>query len=320
MRIPPHILRKNRVTLTTVAELIFVVISTCITIAGDLTGMEGPRSPWRVATGDAALNSCWERTPMSTVPESSARSHVVIPARAASTRLPRKLLLRDTGHSILEHTYLAAQQARRPWGICVAAADQDIAEDVARFGGSWQPTDPDAPSGTDRVAEVARQLRETEIIVNVQGDEPEIDPAQIDQVIQLLETNPQAVISTLATPIRDKQQLEDPACVKVVFDHAGRALYFSRSPIPHVREWEDCHLHRDPPIFFQHLGIYAYRRDFLLEFSQLPKSHMEQVEKLEQLRVLDAGYSIQVGVTDHVSRGIDTLADYQAFVRRTLKC
>ena len=245
-------------------------------------------------------------------------SYVVIPARLASSRLPRKLLLKETGKSLLQHTYEAASQAERPVGICVAAADQEIADEVRYFEGEVIMTDPQAASGTDRVAEVAQQLVNVDIIVNVQGDEPELHGACIDQVIDLLERDSLADIATLATPIRSREQLLDPACTKVVFDGAGRALYFSRSPIPHLRDEEDDMFTREPPLFYQHVGLYAYRRDFLLKLAQLPQGTLEKSENLEQLRALASGYVIAVGVVDQPSIGIDTPNDYRAFVRRTL--
>jgi 3-deoxy-manno-octulosonate cytidylyltransferase (CMP-KDO synthetase) len=159
-------------------------------------------------------------------------------------------------------------------------------------------------------------MEEVEIIVNVQGDEPEISGESIDQVVRLLEENPTEVMSTLATPIRDRAQLEDPACVKVVLDDSGRALYFSRSVVPHAREWNDQLLEAEPAHYLQHLGIYAYRRQFLLELTTLPRSGPEQLENLEQLRVLSSGRSILVGVTSEPSIGIDTPEDYRAFVRK----
>ena len=245
------------------------------------------------------------------------RSCIIIPARLASSRLPRKLLLCETGKSLIQHTYEAASRAKRPLAVCVAADHEQIAAEVQRFGGRVQMTDPAAASGTDRVAEVAAQLADMDIVVNVQGDEPELSGQSIDLAIGLLEENPNAVMSTLATPIRRREQLEDPACVKVVFNPAGRALYFSRSVIPHARQWDDRLLAADPPHFYQHVGLYAYRRDFLLKLAQLPRSDLEKLENLEQLRVLSAGYSIQVGVIDEPTVGIDTPEDYQAFVERT---
>jgi 3-deoxy-manno-octulosonate cytidylyltransferase (CMP-KDO synthetase) len=253
-------------------------------------------------------------------PSGVCRSYVVIPARLASTRLPRKLLLRETGKSVLQHTYEAASRASKPAGICVAADHEEILEEVRGFGGEVHMTSPTAASGTDRVAELARSLPNVDIVVNVQGDEPEVAGESVDLAILLLEENPQAVMSTLATPIRDRQQLNDPACVKVVLDEQGRALYFSRSPIPFAREWDDQLLGSDPPYFYQHIGLYAYRREFLLRLSEMPRSQLEEIECLEQLRVLSAGYSILVGIVDESTSGIDTAEDYRAFVRRALTC
>lgn len=248
----------------------------------------------------------------------NSRSTIVIPARLASTRLPQKLLLRETGKSLIEHTYRAAETASLPQGVLVAADCEEIASVVRAFGGKVQLTSPTCASGSDRVAEVAATLDGIDILVNVQGDEPEIRGESIDLAVRLLEENPSAVMSTLATPIRSRQQLDDPSCVKVVFDNQKRAMYFSRSPIPHARTWNDALLAAEPPVFYQHIGLYAYRRDFLLSLPSLPKCAIEQVESLEQLRVLDAGYSILVGVIDEPTVGIDTPEDYRRFVTRTL--
>lgn len=244
------------------------------------------------------------------------KSYLVIPARLASTRLPRKLLLRETGKSLIQHTYEAARRARRPLGVCVATDHEEIFREVQSFGGQAVMTDPRVPSGTDRVAEVARGLTDVDIIVNMQGDEPELAGESIDLVIKLLEDDRTAVMATLATPIRNRRQWEDPACVKVVFDCRGRALYFSRSPIPCPRQWEDGMFYTDPPKFYQHVGLYAYRRDFLLKLAAMPPSPLERLEKLEQLRVLEAGYSILVGVVDQPTFGIDTAEDYRRFVEK----
>jgi 3-deoxy-manno-octulosonate cytidylyltransferase (CMP-KDO synthetase) len=248
------------------------------------------------------------------------RSIVVIPARLASTRLPQKMLLNKTGKTLIQHTYEAAMKARHPVGVFVATDHADIFHAVNAFGGNAVMTSAAARSGTDRVAEVASPMTDVDVFVNVQGDEPEISAAAIDQVIDLLEQNPKSVMSTLATPIRSKAQLLDPACVKVVFDNQSRALYFSRSPIPHAREWRDDLLTQHPPHFYQHLGIYAYRRDFLLQLARLPASSAEKLESLEQLRVLAAGYSILVGTVVHHGTGIDTWDDYWAFVSRMQNC
>ncbi len=245
-------------------------------------------------------------------------SFVVIPARLASSRLPRKLLLNETGKPLVQHTYEAAIRAARPAGLCVAADHEEIAATVRSFGGEVRMTSPQCASGTDRVAEIARSLDGVDIVVNVQGDEPELAGTSIDRVIELLEENPEMVMSTLATPIRSRAQLNDPACVKVVFDARGTALYFSRSPIPHAREWKDELLTGQLPHFYQHVGLYAYRRDFLLRLATLPRTPLEKLENLEQLRVLESGYRIAVGVVDEPTVGIDTPEDYRAFVRRTL--
>jgi len=244
------------------------------------------------------------------------KSLIVIPARLASTRLPHKLLLRETGKTVLQHTWEQACQATRPAGVVVACDDEELAEEVDRFGGQAIMTSPACASGTDREAEVARAIPDVDVFINVQGDEPEISPYAIDRLVELLAGDPMAVMATLATPIRSRDKLNDPACVKVVFDHAGRALYFSRSPIPHARAWDDQLLADDPPHFFQHLGLYAYRREFLLVLADIPRADCEILESLEQLRVLAAGYSLRVGVIDEPTIGIDTPEDYRAFVKR----
>ena len=245
-------------------------------------------------------------------------SYVVIPARLQSTRLPNKMLLRQTGKTLIQHTYEAALAAKRPMGVCVATEDREIADEVVRFGGQVVLTEPGIGSGTDRVARVAREtaMAGVDIVVNVQGDEPELAGEHIDQVIQTLEETPSAVMATLSTPIRNREQLDDPACVKVVSDRHGRALYFSRSVIPAVRRWDDRLLTDIQPHFYQHIGLYAYRRPFLLELAQLPPTDLEQLEDLEQLRVLEAGHTICVSAIEHAATGIDTEADYSAFVER----
>ena len=243
------------------------------------------------------------------------KSIVIIPARLASTRLPRKLLLHETGKPLIQHTYESACTATLPESVTVACDHKDIFNTVQQFGGTVRMTDPNAPSGTDRIAEVAETFNDADIIVNVQGDEPDIAGASIDLAIQMLANHPGAVMSTLATPIRTRQQLEDPACVKVVFDESYRALYFSRSVIPHPRGGIcDEHFVRTTPLFYQHIGLYAYRRDFLLRLCRLPQCESEKAESLEQLRVLHYGYSIMVGIVSSSSSGIDTLDDYRRFV------
>jgi 3-deoxy-manno-octulosonate cytidylyltransferase (CMP-KDO synthetase) len=239
----------------------------------------------------------------------------VIPARFASTRLPGKPLLSDTGRPLIQHVVEAAQRATRLDRIIVATDDQRIAQAVRAFGGECAMTRSDHPSGTDRVAEVAEGLPEAGIVINLQGDEPEITPQALDLVITLLEQDPDASMATLATPIRSEAVYRDPSCVKVVCSAAGQALYFSRSPVPYHRDGLP-----DPaaatPLAYLHLGLYAYRRDFLLKLATLPPSPLEMTEKLEQLRVLEAGHRIAVGFIDEPSVGIDTPEDYRRFVER----
>lgn len=242
------------------------------------------------------------------------RSVVVIPARLASTRLPRKLLLRDTGRTVLEHTWANARRASRPQDVWIAADDEEIVREARAFGAQVALTSPTHQSGTDRIAELANLLSQYDVFVNVQGDEPDLPPEAIDQVVELLERHPLAGMATMAIPIRSRERLENPACVKVVMDQRGRALYFSRSPIPHPREWRDDLLTADPPLFWQHVGLYAYRREFLMQLVAHQPTRLEQTEKLEQLRVLDHGGTILVGQADFETRGIDTPEDYQAFV------
>jgi 3-deoxy-manno-octulosonate cytidylyltransferase (CMP-KDO synthetase) len=239
------------------------------------------------------------------------RTVIVIPARYASTRLPGKPLLRQTGKYLIQHVHEQASKAKAA-AVVVATDDQRIAEAVRDFGGRAVMTRNDHPSGTDRIAEAARGL-DAEIIVNLQGDEPLIDPASIDLLVELLGRDPKAAVATLATPIESLEQYRDPHCVKVVCDRHGRALYFSRSPIPYVREGRPD-FSRRPALFLQHLGLYAYRRDFLLNYAQLAPEPLEEYEKLEQLRVLAVGAAISVGVVEHAGRGVDTPADYQRFV------
>ncbi len=229
------------------------------------------------------------------------------------------MLLRETGKSLLQHTYEAACQAKRPAGVVIATDHAEIAHEVANFGGDFLMTSPDCQSGTDRVAEVAHRLTQADVFINVQGDEPEISPVSIDRLVALMEHNPAAGMSTLCTPIRTPDQLTNPACVKVVFNARGRALYFSRSSIPFVRDADPTQQFNQPPVYFQHLGLYAYRRDVLLNFATLPASSLEQCEKLEQLRVLQSGNEILIDVVEHASSGIDTVEDYAAFVARRRK-
>jgi 3-deoxy-manno-octulosonate cytidylyltransferase (CMP-KDO synthetase) len=242
------------------------------------------------------------------------RSAIIIPARYASSRLRAKPLLRSTGKYLIQHVYERACQSRRSRLVMIATDDPRIACAVESFGGNVVMTRGDHGSGTDRVAEVARDL-DVDVIVNLQGDEPEIDPAALDLLPDLLARDPHAVMATLAVPIQNMEQWHNPNCVKVIRDESGQALYFSRSPIPYSREGEPNFATR-PATYLQHLGVYAYRREFLLQLSEMPPSPLEKLENLEQLRVLSNGQRICVGVVPFGAVGVDTMEDYKAFVRR----
>jgi 3-deoxy-manno-octulosonate cytidylyltransferase (CMP-KDO synthetase) len=240
------------------------------------------------------------------------KTAIVIPARYASTRLPGKPLLRVTGKYLVQHVYERACLSRASL-VIIATDDPRIKAAVESFGGRVVLTRSDHPSGTDRVAEVARDL-DADVIVNLQGDEPLIHPAALDLLPELLQRDPGAEVATLAVPLTSQAQWRDPNCVKLVRDAQGRALYFSRSPIPFVRDGEPDFRH-EPPCFLQHLGLYAYRRSFLLQLAVSPPEPLEQLEKLEQLRVLALGRRIHVGIIREASRGVDTPEDYDRFVR-----
>jgi 3-deoxy-manno-octulosonate cytidylyltransferase (CMP-KDO synthetase) len=240
------------------------------------------------------------------------KTAIIIPARYASTRLPGKPLLRQTGKYLVQHVYERACQAQRAGTVVVATDDPRIVSAVESFGGNVVRTRRDHLSGTDRVAEVAGQL-DADLILNLQGDEPQIDPAALDLLFELLEKHPESDMATLATPLRTAEQWQSPHCVKVVRDASGRALYFSRSPIPYVRDGQPDFSLR-PARFLLHIGLYAYRRPFLLRLAALPPEPLEQLEKLEQLRVLALGHPIQVGVVEQSDFGVDTYEEYERFV------
>lgn len=239
------------------------------------------------------------------------RTAIVIPARYASTRLPAKALLRETGKYLVQHVYEQALRVRGVQTVIVATDDGRIVSAVESFGGRAVLTLRDHPSGTDRVAEVARSL-DVDIVINLQGDEPLVDPASLELLADLLRNDPLAEMATLAMPIANEETYRNPNCVKVVCGEGNRALYFSRSSIPYVR---DGHPEFGRSTHFRHhLGLYAYRRTALLTLSALPPHPLEQLEKLEQLRALAQGWTIRVGVIAHAGRGVDTSADYERFV------
>lgn len=232
----------------------------------------------------------------------------VIPARYQSSRFPGKMIAPLAGKPLVQHTYERAFQAKHVNDVCVAADDARIADALAEFETRVVMTRPDHPSGTDRIAEVVAEI-DAEIVVNVQGDEPLIDPEVIDDVVAALQADEQAVMSTAAKRITDPALVADPNAVKVVKDRSGRALYFSRAPIPYLRDPNG-----GPPggvEHWYHVGLYAYRRDFLLEYAKMPPSPLEQTEMLEQLRALENGFAIQVVETQHEAIGVDTPDDLE---------
>ena len=234
---------------------------------------------------------------------------VLIPARRASTRLPEKLLLAEHGEPLIATAARRAGEAFGAQSVTVCADDADLVAAARAAGVDAVMTRIDHQSGTDRIAEVALG-RADAIVVNVQGDEPEMDPEHIRLVAGLLERHPWAGMATLSGPGGDPEQ-RNPNNVKVVLGNGDRALYFTRSPAVWDRD-------RGAPSVncYRHLGIYAYRREVLLSYGKLPASRLEQAEKLEQLRALEAGIGIACAVVEHATPGIDVRADYDAFLER----
>jgi len=229
----------------------------------------------------------------------------IIPARYASTRFPGKPLVDIAGKPMIQHVYERTLQASTVKRVIIATDDQRIYDAVIAFGGEAQMTRDDHPSGTDRLAEVAARI-DAELVVNVQGDEPLIDPQMIDAAVAPLVADASIEMGTLCTALTDQAEYASPNVVKVVADRAGFALYFSRSPIPCGR---DLAAGAIPPGAAKHVGLYVYRRDFLLTYPILPETPLEQLEKLEQLRALEHGHRIRVVATDKTSIGVDVPED-----------
>jgi 3-deoxy-manno-octulosonate cytidylyltransferase (CMP-KDO synthetase) len=231
----------------------------------------------------------------------------VIPARFSSSRFPGKVLAQIASKSMLEHVYERASQARYLTSVIVATDDARIADVARNFGARVRMTRADHISGTDRVAEVASS-ENCELVVNIQGDEPLIDPAAIDAAILPMAHDPDIQMATLKKRIEDESEITNPNVVKVVTDRDGDAIYFSRSPIPFVREGTGDQGSSGAG-YFKHVGLYVYRRDFLLGYPELPVGPLEQAERLEQLRALENGYHIRVVETEYESLGVDTQED-----------
>ena len=235
------------------------------------------------------------------------------------------MLARDTGKYLIQHTYEQALKARIPSQVLIAADHEKIMDAAQSFGAPCVMTRPTHQSGTDRIAEAVTEI-DADIVINLQGDEPLIDPAHIDLVADLLIRDQQqteggrlkaedsglpCAMATLSAPLTGREQIENPNIVKVITDQAGRAIYFSRSVIPYNRD--SAGVGSDTP-YARHIGLYAYRKAFLMTLTTLAQTPLEKTEKLEQLRVLEHGYRIQVGQVAHVSDGIDTPEQYERFV------
>ncbi len=235
-----------------------------------------------------------------------------IPARYGSTRFAGKVLAKDTGKFLIQHTYEQACSAKLPDKVIIAADDKRIADVAKSFGAQCIMTSKNCHSGTDRIAQAVAKLR-CDIVVNIQADEPEIDPASIDKVARLLVKNSRIPMATLAAPFETAKQIADPNIVKAIIDKGGKAIYFSRNVIPYDRQAGGA---GDVKRYLRHIGIYAYRKDFLLKITKLPQSPLEKIEKLEQLRAIENGFEILVGRVKRTCDGIDTPQQYAEFVKR----
>jgi len=235
----------------------------------------------------------------------------VIPARFQSSRFPGKALALIAGKTLVQRVFERARGARRLSRLVVATDDDRIRTEVERFGGEAVMTSPGHPSGTDRLAEVARAM-EADIFVNIQGDEPLLDPGDVDRLVGCMEDDVSVDIGTLREPLADRRDADDPNIVKVVCDEHGRALYFSRSRIPHGAGPHEQAGDPATAPWFRHVGVYAYRGDFLLRFSSWAPTPLERAERLEQLRALERGAHIRVLDARGRYHGVDTPEDVKA--------
>lgn len=239
--------------------------------------------------------------------------YAIIPSRYASTRLPGKPLLKIKGKTIIQMVYEQCKKVDVLQGVIVATDDERIFEEVKSFGGECVMTSSKHKSGTDRIAEVAQSL-DADVIVNVQGDEPLIKPESIEASIKPFFENKEIVMTTLKTGIKSQEELFNPNVVKVVCDREGFALYFSRLPIPYKKHSEMGYPYPlengEYQNYFKHIGLYAYRKDFLIKLSKMEMTFLEKTEGLEQLRVLENGYRIFVVETEFDNLGVDTMEDY----------
>jgi 3-deoxy-manno-octulosonate cytidylyltransferase (CMP-KDO synthetase) len=232
----------------------------------------------------------------------------IIPARYGSTRFPGKPLFYISGKTLLQRTYENAKRSSVLDDLIVATDDQRIFDHVQSFGGKVVMTSENCPTGTDRLAEVLEKYpnwTQAAAIVNIQGDEPCLDPATVNEVARILISDPQADMSTAATPLLSEEDAQSSSIVKCVMDQFQNALYFSRALIPSNKKQN----FNSKVSYFRHLGIYAYRPHFLLKYQKLSATPLQIAEDLEQLKVLEHGYRIKVAIVDHVSIGVDTPED-----------
>lgn len=232
----------------------------------------------------------------------------IIPARFASTRFPGKLLIPILGKTLLQRTFENANQAPILDKLLIATDDKRIFDHVEEFGGQAVMTSVSCPTGSDRIAEVLHQHPEwlnVEAVVNIQGDEPCVDPQAIEEAVKLLLEDPKASMATIVTRLRTEEEAYNPSIVKCVLDQQRNALYFSRSFIPSNKKQ---HFHPQGP-YYRHIGLYVYRPAFLLRYQSLSPTPLQLEEDLEQLKVLEHGYRIKVAITDKASIGVDTPED-----------
>ena len=277
-------------------------------------GARGPfnlTSPRRTNTLAKRWSSASEAPRVRTSGVSRMKAICVIPARYGAKRFPGKPLASETGKPLIQHVYEAAAQARRVSLVAVATDDERIREAVEAFEGRVVMTRPEHSCGTSRVAEAAAHFHTADVIINLQGDEPELDPALLDLIVGAMEEDSGVEAATVAGPLAP-EEVNDPNSVKVALAVGGNALYFSRAPIPWARDGE---ADRHAPLL-KHFGIYAYRPAALQAYAAMPQTPLERTEKLEQLRWLEHGRAMRVLVTDRRPAGIDTPEDYAAFVAR----
>lgn len=233
------------------------------------------------------------------------KTAIIIPARYASTRLPGKPLLEVKGKPIIQYVYEAAQKTKDVDAVIVATDDKRILNCVENFGGIAEMTSSNCQSGSDRISEVASRHSEFDYIINLQGDEPQITPEVIEKAINALKSD-DVDISTLVRKITDIEQINNPNCVKCVFDNNFNALYFSRCPIPYERN-------KNKSSYYAHIGIYGYKKESLIKMTKLDQTNLELQESLEQLRALQNGMKIKIAIVDLNPVGIDTQEDYENF-------